>query len=107
MSGRRVHYRFGDVNAEGTLRVLRDVTVRRGGTDELVATSSEPAARGELFTLEPAGAGTAAAIAVCVVDSRPAMVGGRIRHRLRLKAVDAELADHEQPLATRATSRRR
>lgn len=106
MSGRRAHHRFGDLNLEGTLRVLHDVIVRRGSTDEFVATSGEPAARGELFTLEPAGAATAAVV-VCVVDSRPALVGGRIRHRLRLKAVDDELAANEQPLATRASSRRR
>jgi hypothetical protein len=107
MSGRRGHYRFGEVNAEGTLRLLRDVTVHRRGADEFVAMSGEPAAHGELLTLEPADATTAAAIAVCVVDSRPEIVGGKIRHRLQLKAVDAECADDDRSLASRAKSRRR
>ena len=105
MSGRRGHYRFGEVNAEGTLRLLRDVTVHRHGADEFIAMSGEPAAHGELLTLEPADVGTGAAIAVCVVDSRPAMVGGKIRHRLRLKAV--ERAGDDQTRARPAKSRRR
>jgi hypothetical protein len=44
--GRRINDRHGVMNAEGTLRVSRDVTVKPGVEKEFVAISSEPAASG-------------------------------------------------------------
>jgi hypothetical protein len=87
MSGRRNHSRYAIANPEGVLRVLRDVDVRRGDGHELIALSSEAGIPGEVLTIEfvnEAGASSRA----CVVESRPVMVGGSLRHQLRLRPLE-------------------
>ena len=98
MSGRRSNYRYGITNAEGILQVLRDVTVRRGVENEFVAISDEPAVSGELLMLERIVDGATVAAKVCVVESRPALVGGSVRHRLRLKAITAPDEQHRSAM---------
>ena len=88
MSGRRRHDRYGVMNAVGILRVLREVTVQRGVDNEFVAISDTPAAIGELLALERIVNGTHVTVQVCVIDSRPAVVGRSLRHRLQLKPCD-------------------
>jgi hypothetical protein len=85
MSGRRNYHRYGVNDAGGCLRVVRDVVIRRGVANEFVVISDEPAAVGELLTLERMVDGLQTAIEVAVVDSRPAIVNGSMRHRVRLK----------------------
>lgn len=85
MSGRRSYHRYSVTNAEGNLKVVRDVTVRRGASSEFVVISDEPAAAGELLMLERQVGDEVIVLEVCVVDSRPAIVNGSVRHRLRLR----------------------
>lgn len=95
MSGRRSNHRYRVRNARGILRVLRDVTVKRGPENEFIAISGEPAALGESFALERIVDGAAVATKVRVIESRPTMVNGSLRHRLRLKPID-ERAIHDE-----------
>jgi hypothetical protein len=48
--------------------------------------SSEPARREERFTLELTPPGQS--LAVRVIESSPVMMGGNVRHRLRLAILD-------------------
>jgi hypothetical protein len=85
MSGRRSHPRFG-VNDpwEGAIRVLRDVVVDRTGADELLAVSHAPGVIDEVLSLDLLGGGSSLALRVKVLDSRPVIVNGAMKHRLRL-----------------------
>src|SRR5258706_7653161 len=88
MLGRRRNFRHGVANAPGTLRVLRDVTIARTAEREFVAISTEPAINGERLTLEHTVNGATVAETVRVVDTRPALVRGAVRHRLTLTGID-------------------
>ncbi|HJR59024.1 MAG TPA: hypothetical protein VJ813_06500 [Vicinamibacterales bacterium] len=72
------------------MRVLRDVIIQRTEGDELQAVSQVPGISGEEMTLDLMGAGTTLGLRVRVIDSRPVMVEGSVRHRLRLALVNAE-----------------
>ncbi len=86
MSGRRRYYRYEVTNANGDLRVTHDVIVRPNGSTEFVVFSDEPAVVGERLTLERVVDGDkTTAIEVAVVDCRPAIVNGTMRHRVRLR----------------------
>jgi hypothetical protein len=88
MFGRRNYHRFGVTNAEGYLRVVRDVTVWHGVEHEFVVISDDPEPSGEQLTLERVVNGQIMTVDVSVVDSQPAIVDGTIRHRLRLKSLN-------------------
>jgi hypothetical protein len=92
MSVRRRDSRLEVVNAEGVLRVLRDVMVRRTDNAEFIAISGEPGVRGEVLTIFLAKDGHAP-FSVRVVDSKPTMVEGSVRHQLRLRSVDADAVE--------------
>ena len=99
MSGRRSHPRFSVATPwDGAMRVLRDVAVQRTAADELEAISQHPAVAGEAMTLDLMGAGEAIALKVRVVDSRPVMIDGAVRHRIRL----TRLTEATQPSAAPA-----
>lgn len=87
MSGRRSHTRFA-VNpvVEGIVRVLRDVTVQQNGDGELTVISREPGVLAERMALEFAE--PAAALRVEVAESRPLIMDGAVRHRLRLRVLE-------------------
>ncbi len=70
--------------------MLRDVVVRRAPDDELVALSVHAVAPGELMqvTVDDLDA----AVPVEVIESRPVMVDGTLRHRLRLRLCDGASA---------------
>jgi hypothetical protein len=106
MLGRRRNFRHGVMNAEGVLRVLRDVTVSRAAADEFVAISTEPAVRGERLTLERTVDGRTVVEAVLVVEAKPALVRGSLRHRLRLRGLDRSAAGIAAG-SGKATSRRK
>jgi hypothetical protein len=95
------------MNTEGTLRVLHEVTVQRGDENEFVAISAEPAAPGELLRLDRIVNREAVSSRVCVVDSRPVVAGGSVRHRLRLKPVDEDGAGENLQSSATAPSRTR
>jgi hypothetical protein len=88
MSGRRSHPRFVVASPwEGLVRVLRDVVVTRTGDQELLVLSQAPGVAGEEMTLDLMGGGLAMALRVKVAESRPVVVDGAVRHRLRLEMV--------------------
>jgi hypothetical protein len=104
MSGRRGQHRYGVTNADGSLRTVRDVTIRGGSENEFVAISEEPAAAGEILTLERVVEGKPVVSRVVVIDSRLVMVRGSVRYRLRLKV--SELAERQDdPEADEPVSR--
>ena len=100
MSGRRSHPRFAVATPwDGAMRVLRDVVIQRTESGELQAVSHQPAIAGEEMTLDLMGAGETIGLKVRVIDSRPVMVDGAVRHRIRLCLVDRpECAELETPL---------
>ena len=92
MSGRRSHPRFAVANPwNGAIRILRDVVINRTGEDELLAVSNAAAVVGELLSLEVMGAGQSAVVKVRVLDSRPVIIDGTVRHRIRLGLVNGEV----------------
>lgn len=102
MSGRRSHHRFVVATPwDGTMRVLRDVVVDRTEQGELLAVSQAAAIAGEEMSLDLVGAGTSLELRVRVLESRPVIIDGTVRHRIRLAVVgpsaQVELAD--RPLA--------
>ena len=75
---------------EGTLRVPGDVIVERRDDEqqELWVLSSTPAHREERLRLDfPATATGVASLTVRVIESRPVLADGVVRHRLRLAVV--------------------
>jgi hypothetical protein len=97
MSGRRSHPRFGVSEPwGGAIRVLRDVVVNRSDADELLAVSHLAGVVGEQLSLDLLGGGSSLELKVEVLDSRPVIVNGTVRHRLRLGMVSA-VADDKQP----------
>jgi hypothetical protein len=84
MHGRRSHPRFSIADSDGVFHVLREVSVRRTSTGELVVVDSEPRAVDEVLTLETFSDGKRTAIRVRVVDSAPVIWNGQVLHELRL-----------------------
>ena len=89
MSGRRSHPRFAvAVPWVGSIRVLRDVVVQRTGTGELLVVSHAPAIPGEEMSLDLMGDGHSLEFRVRVLESRPVIIEGAVRHRIRLAFVE-------------------
>lgn len=95
MFGRRSHARFAiSGTSEGVLRVLRDVIVQHIGGAELIAISREPGVIGETLALEVAEQDNPFKTIVRVLESRPVVIDGTVRHRLRLQdAGDGDQSD--------------
>lgn len=70
------------------MRVLRDVILHRNGPEELLAVSQTPGLVGEEMTLDVIGGGLSIGLRVKVADSRPLMVDGAVRHRIRLELLN-------------------
>lgn len=91
MSGRRSHPRFAVATPwDGAMRVLRDVVVDRVERDELLAISHTAAVIGEVMTLDLAGAAGSLVLRVRVVESRPVIIEGAVKHRIRLGLLQPE-----------------
>ena len=73
---------------EGMLRIPGDVVVEQHDVDqkELWVVSSEPVRREERLTLDLTPPGQS--LTVRVLECRPVMLGGIVRHRLRLAILD-------------------
>lgn len=69
------------------MRVLRDVIISRAEGDEVHAVSQVAAVVGEEMTLDVIGAGAAMKLKVRVIESRPLMVQGVVRHQVKLAMV--------------------
>jgi hypothetical protein len=84
MFGRRSHQRFTiSSSPEATLRILRDVLVERVSHDEIVVIGRHVGVVGDLLKMQIAETGDFA-LSVRVVESRPSVVDGTMRHRLVL-----------------------
>jgi hypothetical protein len=68
----------------GVIRTLRDVVVQRTGPYECVAIAHAPGVVGETLRLDLLGGGQVLALDVRVIESRPVIVDGTVRHRVRL-----------------------
>jgi hypothetical protein len=89
MSGRRSHPRYiVGTPWVGSVRVLRDVVVARTGGDELLVLTQAAAVVGEDMTLELVAGGLVMALRVAVEESRPVVVDGSVRHRLRARILE-------------------
>ena len=89
MSGRRSHARFVVAAPwDGALRVLRDVVIDRTSREELLAVSHVPGVAGEEMSLDLMASGMTLALRVRVIESRPVIVDGSVRHRIRLGLVE-------------------
>lgn len=85
MSGRRSHPRFAiATSAEAVLRVLRDVTVERVDESEIIAISRDAGVVGEQLKLDTTTEENRCTKDVRIVESRPIVIDGTVRHRLRL-----------------------
>ena len=88
--GRRSYARFSiEPSGHGVLRVLRDVIVQEIGSDELMVIGREAATVGDVMTLELPELDGGTALGVRVVESRPLVLDGALRHRLRLQRIRA------------------
>lgn len=93
MFGRRGYQRF-DIrdNTQGVMHVLRDVVLQRIEASQWLAVSREAGVIGEVMTLD-SGVHGSPSVQVRVVESRPIVVNGAVRHRMRLetlRGVDSE-----------------
>jgi hypothetical protein len=86
--GRRSHPRFSIADSDGVLHVLREVSVRRTSTGELVVVDGEPRSVDEVLTLETFTDERATAIRVRVVATTPVIRNGQVLHELRLMRLD-------------------
>lgn len=87
MQCRRDHERFVlEEPLEGTVHVLRDVVLCPDGQGEHVQVITQvPALTDELLTLRVVGDNDKGPHVVRVVESRPVIVEGRLRHELHLE----------------------
>jgi len=69
---------------EGAVRILRDVVVDRSSREELMAVCQVAGVLGETMTLDLMGGGVTMGLRVTVLESRPVVIDGAVRHRLRL-----------------------
>jgi hypothetical protein len=74
------------------MRVLRDVVVDRVERDELLAISHVPGVIGEQMTLDLTGAAGSLELKVRVTESRPVIIEGAVKHRIRLGLLQPERA---------------
>ena len=90
MSGRRSHPRFEvSPSSTATLRVNRDIVVQRAADGELQVLSREPGVRDEPMFLQFPDDDPDAPVRVRVIDSKPVVVQGAVRHLLRLHVLGA------------------
>jgi hypothetical protein len=71
------------------MRVLKDVVIQRTDREELLAISHAAGVIGEEMTLDLMGSGETLALKVNVVESRPVIIDGSVRHRIRLRVLAA------------------
>jgi hypothetical protein len=70
--------------------------VNRAERDELLVISNAAGIVGETLSLDLIGGGEAVAVKVRVIDSRPVIIDGTVRHRVRLSQVQPQ----PEPLPT-------
>lgn len=90
MSGRRRHQRYATGGSyEGALRVRREVVVDGPGDEgTLQVTSDAPGVPDEILTLDLVAGRTSTSLTVQVIESRPVMKDGAVRHALRVAVLE-------------------
>ena len=98
MSGRRIYSRYQRTTPwAGQMRISRDVSVQVGGTSNEIAVLSDVAGVvAEELTLALVSQAGNMDLRVKVVDSRPQIVEGVLRHRVRLQLLAAESAGEDR-----------
>ena len=77
-------------------RRLSDVIVQRNGYCEWIAIGRRPASVGETLVVEIDERGWREDLSMCVIESRPFMLDGDTRHRIRLLATELPPMPFEQ-----------
>ena len=98
MSLRRRDTRVEMVNAGGVLQLWRDVTGYRTADGHYLVISGEAGRKGEQLTMYLASR-THQPMPVRVLDSRPTMVDGAVRHQLRLELLEHHSLDKVETMA--------
>jgi hypothetical protein len=75
--------------AVGALTAFPDVVVQQGADDEWIGITRQPAVAGEMLVLDVLQSDAVEGeiwrrLPVCVIESRPVIVDGDMRHRIRL-----------------------
>src|SRR5262245_50581879 len=70
----------------GVVRGFCDVVLQKSNEIEWIAISRQPAVAGETLILDFDEGGRPQHLAVCVIESRPVILEGDMRHRIRLQA---------------------
>jgi hypothetical protein len=92
MLGRRSYARVTIAEgAEGVLRLARDIGVSERKDGNWIATSREAGILGETVVVDVLGEGIT--VAATIIDSKPILTDGAVRHRLWLRRLDVERRD--------------
>jgi hypothetical protein len=75
---------------EGAMRVRRDVVVQHQPDGSLAVISHLPGVTDEILTLDLVGTSASASLTVQVLDSRPVVMNGALRHALRVAVLDGD-----------------
>lgn len=95
MLGRRSHARISlESGAEGVLSVACDIAVRKSGEEHLIAISRNAAAIGERVRVLLAADDVD--VMVEIVESKPIVCDGAVRHRLRMRCVSRDVASQDR-----------
>jgi hypothetical protein len=91
MLGRRSHARISlESDADGVLSLARDISVRTSGDGHLVAISRDAATIGERVRVLLAD--DEVTVIAEVIESRPVICDGAVRHRLLMRCLGRDLA---------------
>ena len=90
MTDRRRHSRFAISQGwEGQLQFFEDVVIDSWEAGEISALSVAPGRVGEQLSLEVTSSGPPVVLKVRLAESRPVLIKGVIRHRLRCQIIDS------------------
>jgi hypothetical protein len=85
MLGRPKEKRFKLIEPAEVLRVIRDVIVYHIGDQQWIAVDREPAVVGEILMLHVNEGDSRKRLTMCVIESRPVILDGNVRYRIRLQ----------------------
>ena len=90
MTDRRRHSRFAIPQGwEGQLQFFEDVVIDSWEAGEISALSIAPGCVGEELGLEVTTSGPPIVLKVRLAESRPVLIKGVVRHRLRCQIIDS------------------
>jgi hypothetical protein len=90
MLGRRSYKRFKVTpSAKGVMRILRDIVVQWTRDNEWTAIAREAGVVGEILVLDLGVGEVPLRYPVRVLESRPVIIEGTVRHQLRLQVQHA------------------